>query len=127
MREEAETYYQQSLVIAQNVHDRRGEGLALFYLGQMSARRERKEDAEQFFRRALDLLREQDMLTYPEVALLFGAFLVRQGNRLEEGYALITESAQLSAQMELPGKKEAEILAAQVGSRKSKSASNCRQ
>lgn len=127
MREEAETYYQQSLVIAQRVNDRRGEGLALSYLGQMSARRERKEDAEQFFRRALDLLREQDMLTYPEVALLFGAFLVRQGNRLEEGYAFITESAQLSAQMELPSKKEAEILAAQVGSGESKSASNCRQ
>lgn len=113
MGEEAETSYQQSLVIAQNVQDRRGEGLALSYLGQLSARRERGEDAERFFRRALDLLREQDMLTYAEVALLFGAFLVRLGKRPEEGYALISESAQLSAHMGLPGDKEATILAAQ--------------
>lgn len=127
LREEAETYYQQSLVIARNVHDRRGEGLALSYLGQLSARHERGEDTEKFFRRALDLLREQDMLTYAEVALRFGAFLVRQGNRLEEGYVFITESAQLSAQMELPGGKEAEILAQQLGYRESKSTSDCRQ
>lgn len=127
MSGEAEAYYQQSLGIAQRVHDRRGEGLAYSHLGQMSARREKEEDAEQFFRRALDLLREQDMLTYPEVALLFGAFLVRQGNRLEEGYAFITESVQLSAQMELPSKKEAEVLTAQVEYRESKSTSDCRQ
>jgi len=110
--EGAKQRYEQSLAVSQSVQDRRGEGRALAYLGWLSARS--GEPADGFFRRALNLLREQDMVRYAELARDLGALLVRQGMR-EEGCALILESVQISDRMRLPAREEAHRLARQFG------------
>ena len=110
--EGAKQRYEQSLAVAQSVQDRRGEGLALAYLGRLSARSEKPADG--FWRQALTLLREQDMVKYAELACDLGALLVRRGTR-EEGCTLILEAVQLSDRMELPAREEAHRLARQLG------------
>jgi tetratricopeptide (TPR) repeat protein len=124
--EEAKQCYEQNLAIARNVHDRRGEGLAHFHLGQVLSLRGEMESAEGSFRRALDLLRGQETITYAEAALVFGSFLMRLGNRHKEGCEFIAESIRLSVQMELPGHKEASARAVQFGCGEPRSVGDCR-
>lgn len=112
---EAEGYYKQSLAIARNVHDRRNEGLALFYLGQLP--QIDTETTEGYFRQALDLLREQDMIQYTKAACAFGAFLIQQGNRPKDGCKLLAEATDLFTWMKLPGAEEAGALMRQLGCR----------
>ncbi|MGB8345588.1 MAG: tetratricopeptide repeat protein, partial [Ktedonobacteraceae bacterium] len=110
-REEAKQHYEQSLAIAQSVHDQYGKGLAHFYLGQLSACCD--ERTETCFHQALKLLREQDMMKYAEVALIFGILLIRQGDKHEDGRPLIEESLNLFAHMGLPNQKATNALMVQ--------------
>ena len=82
--DEAEGYFQQSLVIDREVQDRQGEGVVLSLLGQIAQRRGKLDEAEGYFQQSLVIRREvQDRQGEGAVLSSLGRIAQRRG-KLDE-------------------------------------------
>jgi tetratricopeptide (TPR) repeat protein len=110
----AEVNYKQSLTISQQVGTRQEEGVALFKLGQIAAVNGAHADAEEYYRQGLAVVREvHDVASLATGARIFGAFLISQCSKHDEGCELLQEAISLYSGMGLQAQAEEARKAAQ--------------
>ncbi len=85
--DEAEGYFQQSLLIRREVQDRQGEGVVLSSLGQIALRRGRLDEAEGYFQQSLLIRREVQDRRGEGVDLSTLGVIAAEGGRDDEAEA----------------------------------------
>ena len=114
--DEADAYFQQSLVIRREVQDRQGEGVDLAQLGLIARDTGQYDEAEEYFQRCLAILREvQDALNQARILEILGAFLIEQRGNSADGCKMLHEAARLYDEMGVPGGDEARETARRLG------------
>jgi tetratricopeptide (TPR) repeat protein len=103
----AQPRYEQYLAIMREVKDQAGIGVALYKLGQIAELKHEFADAEGYFRQGLAVARAvNDAANLAIGARLFGAFLITQRDKRDEGCALLQEAIRLYSRMGLQDQAE---------------------
>ncbi len=99
----AQANYERYLQIMREVGDQREEGVALYKIGQVAEARNQLDLAEDAYRQGLRLLEEaQEAFNFATGARLFGAFLIEQRGKRDEGCQWLQRAIQVYTQMDLP-------------------------